>query len=207
MVSEEHIRAIQSHITEFLSVISDRQTYQNLLYLFITSIIGGIYFIGVFFGSFAAIIIALTIIGIPLLILLIAGARGAAEFERRLTNELLGTDIPSPSQSVNPFSQGWIDAFRELILSNTTWKGVGFLAIKGVMAFVLPLFVLVVGFTSLAMILSPIGESVIWEVWTIDTWIESLIAFPLGIIILISMLHALNGVARITGEIAESLLK
>lgn len=111
-----------------------------------------------------------------------------------------------PTSGVNPLNHGWRSALRELVASDTTWNGIGFLAIKGMIAFSLPLFVLLVGFTSLAMILSPFGESVVWVVWVIDTWIESLLAVPLGIGIGIAMLHALKGLTRVTGSIAESLL-
>lgn len=197
---------LYSMFTEFISVVTERQTYRNLLYLFITSIIGGIYFLWIFFGFTASAILVFTLIGIPLFAVLIIGARGAAEFERRLTNRLLGTEIQPPTSEIDPRTEGWRSVFRELFISDTTWKGIGFLAIKGIIAFILPVLVLLGGFTALALILAPVGESVIWEVWTIDTWIESMISVPLGIALAVSMLHILNGLARVTGTIAESLL-
>ena len=206
MVSNGQPNSVQRGLTDFIGVVAKRQTYRNLLYLFVTSFVGGLYFVGIFFGFFVALVLTLALVGIPLFLVLLAGTRGAAELERRLTNRLLGTDIHSPPSGVNPFTYGWVSALRELVVSDTTWKGIGFLAIKGVIAFLLPLFVLLAGVTSLALILSPFGETVVWELWTIDTWIESLIAVPLGVMTGLATLHALNGLARVTGSIAESLL-
>ncbi len=206
MTSGQRLTYTESALSDFIGVVTKRQTYRNLLYLLITSLIGVLYFIGIFSGPFIALFLTLTLVGIPIVFLLLAGTRSVAELERRLTNRLLGTNIQSPTSGVNPLAHGWRSALRELVASDTTWKGIGFLAIKGVLSFVIPLFVLIVGFTSFAMILSPLGEAVIWEVWTIDTWIESLIAVPIGIGVGIAMLHALNGLARVTGSIAESLL-
>ncbi|SDK61720.1 sensor domain-containing protein [Natronorubrum texcoconense] len=206
MVSDEQRDRAQSGLTDFVGVVTERQTYRNLLYLFVTSFVGGLYFIGIFFGFFAALVLTFVLVGIPIFLVLLAGTRGAAELERQLTNRLLGTNIQSPTSGVNPLTYGWGAALRELVTADTTWKGIGFLAIKGVIAFLLPLFVLLAGVTSLALVLSPVGEPVLWEVWTIDTWIESLIAVPLGILIGLATLHALNGLARVIGSIAESLL-
>ena len=201
------LRHLHSPLATFAGVVTERQTYRNLLYLLITSFVGGLYFFGIFFGFFVALILTLTLVGIPLFLLLLVGTRGAAAFERRLTNRLLRTEIRSPTSGIDPRTHGSLPALRELIASDTTWKGVGFLAIKGLIAFFLPVFVFLVGFTSLALTLAPLSsEVVVWEVWTIDTWIESLLAVPFGLAIGLAALHALNGFARVTGSIAESLL-
>ena len=198
---------LRSSLATFAGVVTERQTYRNLLYLLITSFVGGRYFLGIFFGFFVALILTLTLVGIPLVLLLLAGTRGAAAFERRLTNHLLETEIRAPASGIDPRAHGPLPALRELIASDTTWKGVGFLAIKGLIAFFLPVFVLLAGFTSLVLTLAPLSsEVVVWEIWTIDTWIESLLAVPLGVAIGLATLHALNGCARVTGSIAESLL-
>ena len=206
-MSAIQLNSLYSIFTEFISVVTERQTYRNLLYLLITSIVGGIYFLGIFFGFTVSAILVFALIGIPLFAVLIIGARGAAAFERRLTNRLLETEIQSPDSEIDPRTEGLRPAFRELFISDTTWKGVGFLAIKGIIAFLLPVFALLGGFTAFALILAPVGEPMIWEVWTINTWIESMIAVPLGIALAVSMLHILNGLARVTGIMAESLLQ
>lgn len=96
MTSGQRLTYTQLTFADFISVLTERQTYRNILYLLITSFVGGLYFIGVIFGSFGVIILTLTLVGIPVVLGLLAGTRGVAELERRLTNRLLGTDIQSP---------------------------------------------------------------------------------------------------------------
>ncbi|WP_255568281.1 sensor domain-containing protein [Salinarchaeum sp. IM2453] len=113
-MSTIQLNSLYSIFTEFISVVTERQTYRNLLYLLITSIVGGIYFLGIFFGFTVSAILVFALIGIPLFAVLIIGARGAAAFEQRLTNRLLETEIQSPDSEIDPRTEGLRPAFREL---------------------------------------------------------------------------------------------
>ncbi|WP_323170995.1 sensor domain-containing protein [Natrialba sp. PRR66] len=78
------------------AVAAERQTYRNLCYLLLAIPIGIVYQFGLTLGFLGAIF-AVVLVGIPILLCTIVGARYLAAFERRLANRLLTTDIRRPA--------------------------------------------------------------------------------------------------------------
>ncbi|MFP9192027.1 sensor domain-containing protein [Natronosalvus vescus] len=195
------------HLETFVSVVAERQTYRNLAYLLLAIPLGFAYYVGMLFGFVLGIILVLAIVGIPLVVLSLIGSRYVVDFERRLTNALLATEIEAPNDVPSVSDDGIISTVVGLIRAESTWRGLGFLVLKSVIAFVAFLFLFIAGFTALALTLAPLSSSVeIWEVWTIETRWESALAVPIGVVVGVLVLHAINAIADITSTIAVALL-
>ncbi|MFP8956314.1 sensor domain-containing protein [Natrialbaceae archaeon A-CW3] len=196
-----------SHLEAFVGVVAERQTYRNLAYLLLAIPLGFAYYVGMLFGLVLGIFLVLAIVGIPLVVLSLVGSRYVVSFERRLANALLETEIEAPNDVPSVSDDGIVSAVVGLLRAESTWKGLGFLALKSVIAFVSFLFLFIAGFTALALTLAPLSSSVeVWEVWTIETHWESALAVPIGLAVGVLVLHATNRIADIASTIAVALL-
>lgn len=195
-----------STLRSFVGVVGQRQTYRNLAYLLVTILLGWFYYVGLFVGLLMGVVLFIALVGVPMVLVTVIGSRYVAEFERRLANALLGTAFVTPSVPTIR-EDGALAALLGVLRAESTWKGIAFLFLKSLIGFLTGLCWLVFGMTALALTLAPLGGSVeIWELWTIDTHWESVLAVPLGISLAIATLHLSNGIANITGSLAGSLL-
>lgn len=196
-----------SHLEVFVSVVAERQTYRNLAYLLLAIPLGFAYYVGMLFGLVLGIFLVLAIVGIPLVVLSLIRSRYVVSFERRLANALLETEIEAPNDVPSVSDDGIVSTVVGLLRAESTWKGLGFLVLKSVIAFVSFLFLFIAGFTALALTLAPLSSSVeVWEVWTIETHWESALAVPIGLAVGVLVLHATNRIADIASTIAVALL-
>ncbi|OIB57580.1 sensor domain-containing protein [Natrialba sp. SSL1] len=196
-----------NRLRSFVGVATERQTYRNLAYLLLAIPIGIAYQFGLMLGFFGGLILAFMLVGIPILLGTIVGSRYLAELERLLANRLLGTEIQRPGGGpIRGTEAGVLGSLKEIIISEVTWKGVGFLVLRSFLALVVLFLVILGGFVSLALVFAPLSSSTVVLGWEIDTLAESLLAVPLGIVLGLSFLHVTNGVARIVGSLATALL-
>jgi len=91
------------------------------------------------------------------------------------------------------------------------WRSTVFIMFKSFLAILLPFYLLIYVFSSLSLIFSPLivinnGQVEFWEIWTINTIPESLIAVVLGFILLITIFYINNKITNITKDIANQLL-
>ena len=85
------------HLRSFVAVPLRPQTYLNLLYLALAFPLGVLYFVIFVVGFSLGISLTILVIGIPLLLLVVAGALVVATFERWLARVLLGVEFPDAS--------------------------------------------------------------------------------------------------------------
>ena len=87
--------------------------------------LGTAYFIWLVTGLSTGLGLAITIIGIPLLTLVLAATRPLLVFERGLSDALLGTRLPPVA--IAPRGEGWFGRLKAYWTDGTTWRGVGYL--------------------------------------------------------------------------------
>ncbi|WP_244605194.1 sensor domain-containing protein [Halorussus halobius] len=195
------------------------QTYRNLLYLLLSFPLGLAYFVALSVGFSAGVGLALTVLGVPLVLATLAGATVLARVEAELANRLLGTEIPT---EMTFGSGGVVDAVKRLVTDPGTWLDVVYLGVKFVLG--------VVSFTALVSLLSasvsllaaPLTYSSAYTVGlhvgtvsvgpfesgrlVVDTFPEAVGAAVAGLALALASLHALNALARVSAKIAETLL-
>src|SRR5918997_5414008 len=80
--------------------------------------------------------LAITLLGIPLLTLVLASVRPLLAAERALSNALLGTDIPQAPLA--PRGDGWLGRLKAYWTDKPTWRGMAYLLARfpaGTLAF------------------------------------------------------------------------
>ena len=91
-----------------------------------------LYFVFIAVGLSLGIGLAITVIGVPIMLTVLAAATGMASLERKLTTFLLGIDIEPPKNS--PFDLdrelSIVERAKSLVTSLGTWKAVVYLASK-----------------------------------------------------------------------------
>ena len=205
--------------TTVVGVPARAQTYRNLLYLLLAFPLGLAYVVALSVGFSAGVGLALTVVGVPLVLVTLAGATVLARVEAELANRLLGTEIRA---TVPSGSDGLLDAAKRLVADPGTWLDVVYLGVKFVLG--------VVSFTALVSLLSvsvsllsaPLTYSSTYTVGlragtvsvgpfesgrlVVDTLPEAAGAAVAGLALAIASLHALNALAGVSATIAELLL-
>ena len=184
-----------------------RQTYLNLAYLLLAFPLGLAYFVLLVVGLTVGFALVLTLVGIPVLLAVHLAAWALMNLERWLVIRLLGVDIP-PMSPVDPQGPMW----RRLIGKATdpsTWTGMFFLLAKlplGLAAFLLT--VLLIG-ASIAFAAAPVlhlAFAIPVGPWRVDSLGESLLLAPLGVLIGVLSVNALNYTAALYGRFARLML-
>lgn len=200
----------QSVAVFLFGVIARRRTWLNSAYLWLAFPLGLFYFVFLVTGLSVGIGLSITLVGFPILLLMVAAWWVLAAVERATARTLLGVRIapaPRPWQK----AEGWLARIRAHLSAGATWRDLAFLLLKlpmGVASFVLCV-------TGLAIVVSLIGAPVLQqfdaitiagERIDIDSWILAAIFVPIGILALFVWLHVLNGFAWLSARLAEGLL-
>ena len=139
----------------FLAPLVDRRTYRNLLYLALGLPLGTFYFTFISTATSLGVSLLIIWVGIPILAATVIAWRALARFERRLTERLLGTPIPSPSSPVVDGMNRW-ERSRVTLADIHTWRYLAWLLLRfplGIFGFVLAVVATTV---PLSLIMSPI---------------------------------------------------
>ncbi|NGM69596.1 histidine kinase [Natronolimnobius sp. AArcel1] len=215
MESSEHAtRDSRWRGSSLLGVVTAKQTYTNLVYLFLAIPLAfaysAVFMFGLVFGTF----LILFIVGIPIVIATILSSRLLAAFERALANALLAVDLEAPNDVQRGDGDGFVSSLRRYLVAGSTWRGLGFLFLKIGLGFVsfIGLFLFA---TALSLVQSPVHYPTETEfvtvndqpiTWAIDTVPELGLAVVLGVVLLLVCFHLVNALAALTGRIALSLL-
>jgi len=128
------------------------QTYRNLLYLVLAFPLGLAYFVFLSVGLSLGVGLAITVIGIPILLAVLAISTGLATVEREIAAVLLGVEVDSPG-SVLTDDGSLLERAKRLVTDAGTWKAVVYLGTKlfvGVVSFVVVTTLLVTAVSMLA---------------------------------------------------------
>jgi hypothetical protein len=201
----------------FLGVPLRPQTYRNLAYLALAFPLGLAYFVAVVSGLSTGVGLAVTLVGVPLVVLTVAAATALAGFEARLAAWLGVADV-APPRALRELvaadlgsADGLLDATKRLLAAPTTWTSLLFVLLKfvfGIVAFSALVTAVAVAGTFLTMPLFYDATGVAYTVgpYVVDTLPEALAGSALGVPIALVSLHLLNGLARLHGFATATLL-
>src|SRR5262245_52533724 len=152
---------------------------------------------------------AITLIGLPILVGTLYAWRWMANVERYLMGALVDVDIPRPYRP-EP-EGGWWPKLQSRLADPATWKDLAFLMLQfpfGTAAFFIAVIVLVAAFGTL---LAPlyfwaVPDGIDLLVMNVDTLPEALAAVPIGIILVLVGIPALDALGRLYGMFGGYLL-
>jgi hypothetical protein len=164
------------------------------------------------FGLLLGTILSIVLVGVAILVLMIFVVRALVTMERWLANSLLTVSLEAPDDVTSSGGNG--GDLRGYIDAASTWRGFGFLSLKGFLGIIgaVLAYGLVQGLTLLtAVIRRPLkvsfgevnGDPVIW---TIETVPETALAMGIGAILLLLVMHLANGFGYVAEQMALSLL-
>jgi hypothetical protein len=170
--------------------------------------LGTAYFIWLVTGLSTGIGLAITIVGIPLLTLVLAATRPLLMFERGLANTLLGTQLAPVA--VAPRADGWFARLKAYWTDGTTWRGVGYLLARfpiGIATFVIAVTAYSVALWCLAApLLAPL-EAMDLGFWEPDTVLEGLAFVPFGLVALFTAGWISEGMAAMSRALIRATVR
>jgi len=201
---------------KFFNVIIKKQTYLNLVYLLLAFPLGIFYFSFLTAGISTSLGLIITLAGIPLLILMTILWYWLGLFERGMSKVLLNIEIKEMSNQALKQKTFWKKLTKHLS-NSAVWKSLAYLFIKfplGILSFVLIVTLLSV---SLSFIVSPViyylstlfiqmDFLVINGVEIVTSYWPTIILSIIGIFLLFVSLHIFNGLAYLSGLLAQALL-
>ena len=187
----------------------DPRTYLRIAYLLVAGVFGVIEFTFLVTALSTGVGLAVTLIGIPILIASVYAWGWLAEIERRTIGALTGNHIASPYRPLP--ERGWWERLRARLADPATWKDLTFLFLQfpfGLLSFIVATAVLSVAIGSLTLPLWywAIPDGVEIAVTHVDTLGEALLFVPLGALVLWLGIPALGWLGRFYGAYAELLL-
>ena len=192
-------------------VLSGR-TYRNLFYLVLAFPLTMLYWSLFSFGLFLGSLLSIVLVGVAILALMIFVVRALATLERWLANSLLTVSLEAPDDVTQ--SGRTCRDFRGYIDAASTWRGFGFLSLKGFLGLigVVLVYGLVQGVTLLSAGVRRPLEVSFGEVngdpvtWTIETVPETVLAIGIGATLVLLVVHLANGFGYIAERMALALL-
>jgi hypothetical protein len=170
--------------------------------------LGTAYFIWLVTGLSTGLGLAITIIGIPLLTLVLAATRPLLMLERGLANALLGTELPPVA--VAPQGEGWFGRLKAYWTDGTTWRGVGYLLARfpvGVATFTVAVTTYSVALWCLAApLLAPL-EAMDIGFWEPNTVLEGLAFVPFGVVALFTAGWISEGMAAMSRGLIRATVR
>jgi hypothetical protein len=166
--------------------------------------LGIVYFTWLVTGLSLGIGLVITLLGIPILTLVLAGVRPLLEGERAMANALLGTRI-APA-GLAPSGDGWLGRLKAYWVDATTWRGLAYLLVRfpiGIMTFCVAVTVFSAALLALAApLLAPL-DAMDLGFWEPDTVLEGLAFVPLGLILLLAAGWISEGLAAMSRALAR----
>ena len=200
-------------LRQFVTAPVRVSTYKRLVYLLLAFPLGMAYFVAFTTASSLGIGLAFTLVGIPLLVLTLLAATGAAELEARLAGVLLGqkTARPRSLQASLDTDEGYAVALRRLLTEPTTWTSVAVVLLK----FIYGLAAFIITITGSAIVLTMLSAPVVYDnpevsyqvgSYVISTLPEALGVAGLGTIGLWVICNVFNVLAAAGGMMTDALL-
>jgi hypothetical protein len=169
--------------------------------------LGIAYFTWLVTGLATGLGLAITIVGIPILTLVLATVRPLLEAERAMANALLGADIEPAGLA--PEGEGFLGRLKAYWKDSTTWRGVGYLLARfpiGTFTFTVAVTVFsVAGWLIAAPLLAPLN-AMDFGFWEPDTVLEGLALVPLGLVLLVAAGWISEGMATMSRALARALI-
>lgn len=107
--------------TGFFGVITNPQSYLNIVYLLLAFPLGTFYFVFLVTGLSLGLGLSITVLGLPLLALVLGGSWALCRFEQSLASAMLKEAFPISSQ--RPEAKGLWSRIKALFKDRATWTG------------------------------------------------------------------------------------
>jgi Putative sensor len=187
-----------------LRPLTSARSYSALTHHLLGLPLGIAYFTWLVTGFSLGLGLAITLIGIPLLTIVLASVRPLLAGERAMSNALLGTQIASAPLA--PRGEGWIGRLKAYWTDSATWRGIAYLLARfpvGTFTFT----VAVATYSSaLYLLAAPIVapfDPLELGVWQPDTVLEGLALVPLGATLLLVSAWISEGMAAMSRALAR----
>jgi uncharacterized membrane protein len=197
----------------FFGVAADPRTYASLFYMMLALVTGIFYFTWVVAGLSLSLGLAVTIIGIPLLILFFGSVRVLSLVEGRLVEVMLGERMPRRPLYANR-DRPVMERIKELFTDPRMWSTLLYFLLMlplGVVYFTIAVTLLAL---SLSLLLSPLAllPGIHLNVWMFGfdipqtaPWLLPVLSL-VGLALLFVTLHVARGIGRLHGLLAKHLL-
>jgi Putative sensor len=161
--------------------------------------LGVAYFIWFVTGLSTGLGLAITLIGIPILTLVLASVRPLVAAERRMANALLGTDLPAAPLA--PRGQGWFGRAKAYWTDGPTWRGMAYLLARlplGTLTFTVAVTAYATALYAIAAPIVAPFDSIELGFWEPDSVLEGLALVPLGLVLLVAAGWISEGMAAMS---------
>jgi hypothetical protein len=203
-------------LRQFFGVPLRSQTYRNLAYLALAFPLGTAYFVGLSVGLSAGLGLAVTLVGLPVLVVTVAAAVGAASFEAKLATWLLDVEATPPAalgeldDSLDSVG-ALVDTVKGLFTNPTTWSGLLLVVLKFVFGVAAFTALVTAGSIAVSLLAAPLAydtAAASYSVgpYAVDTLTEALGLSGAGVLVTLVSLHLLNGLAKLGGFTTAALL-
>ena len=193
-----------SGLKSFFGAVSTPQSYLNIAYLLLAFPLGTFYFVFLVTGLSLGVGLSITLLGIPLLGLVLGGSWALCKFERGAAIAMLGVEIPAGSP--RPESKGLWSRVKALLKDRVTWTGMFYLLLK----FPLGVATFTIGVTLIAVTLALVAAPILFLyadidliIWYVDTLPEAFALTLIGVALLFISMHLMNGMAYVSGRLAR----
>jgi hypothetical protein len=193
-----------------LAPYSDGRTYRILAYLLLGLPLGIFDFVLIVTGLSLGLGLLITLLGIPVLIATILVGHALATFERRLAWSLLDAPMPRLPLHRDEGSGFFWARLRTLIASRRTWLELLFLLLRlpmGIIDFTIAVTIvalMVQWIVAPILVVAGVDDQI--GSWTIDTFGESLIWLPIGLLFVLVGPRLLVGWGGVSARFASALL-
>ena len=190
----------------FFSVIAKSRTWANVAYVWLAFPLGLLYFIVMVTGSALVVGLSLLWIGLLLGVAMVGVMRTLANFERGLSQFLLGDTLATSAIPQTGSLWKW---FRAAAGNSDTWKGSLFLFLKFPLGIASWVASVVLFSASIALIASPFSYERVdidFGYWTVTEPVGLALAAIAGVLLFFVTLHAHNAMGMLWKAIGRYLL-
>jgi Putative sensor len=170
--------------------------------------LGTAYFIWIVTGIALGAGLAITLIGIPILTLVLANVRPLLLAERGLSDALLGTRLPP--LDIAPRGHGWLGRLKAYWTDGLTWRGMLYLLLRfpvGTFTFTVAVVAYSVGLYGLAAPIVAPFDAIELGFWEPDTVIEGLALVPFGAVALVAAGWISEGMAAMSRALIRTTVR
>jgi hypothetical protein len=150
--------------------------------------------------------LAITLVGLPILTLVLASVRPLLAAERGMANALLGAGIPGAP--LTPGGDGVLDRAKAYWTDGASWRGIAYLLARfpvGLATFTIATTAFATAAVLLAAPLLVPLDGDAWTIgnWDVDTLVEGLALVPAGAVTLVAAGWISEGMGRLSCELAR----
>ncbi|MEV0641044.1 sensor histidine kinase [Streptomyces sp. NPDC050619] len=186
--------------------------WRAVAYLTSGALLGAVVLVAVVCGLVAGGVLAVVLVGLPLLVLTALAGIPVAAVERwrlRMVGVVTGTGGDGHRVPDRPGLRSWlVTRLREAV----TWRELAYAVLFGLVLWPLDaLAVVLAAGVPLAMVAVPVlvaadGEAKVAKLWTVDTWAGAFGSAALGLVLLVGGAYVLGVLAGARAELARALL-